>query len=140
MYHPRSGACEMALRLLAHEGRDLMSAQVITYLAGPIAEAKDGHRSRASVLAIGGGQDWEYANLCVRDFARDPDECRKMLDSLWKRTATLVQDNWQVITALAEALMARRSLTGPEALAIMRAAETPNRLSDLGFPNVMRAA
>ena len=101
--------------------RQNMEADVITSLAGPIAEARIRKCSLAAAYLIGGKDDYDFAKRCVADFEGEADTSRA-IEKLQERAKTIVRQRWGSVLALADRLLANRSLTGPEALAVIEAA------------------
>jgi hypothetical protein len=101
-----------------------MNADVMTTLAGPIAEARFRKCSLASVLLGGGNEDYSEATRCLLDFERDVSHS-DTFDELELRTRAIVRQRWSAIIALANELQVRRSLTGSEVVAVIEAAVDP---------------
>ena len=101
--------------------RKTMEAEVVTTLAGPIAEAQMRKCSLVSTLLIGGSGDEEMARRCLSDFQCDANVSEAFERSV-RRTRKIVRQRWGAILALADELLIRRSLTGAEAVAVIDSA------------------
>ena len=102
-----------------------MEAEVISRLAGPIAEAK--YRRISFVLAtiFGGESDWKIASACAWDFCRTEDQHGQLLEKLRRRASSIIRQNWAAVNAVADTLLLRHSLTGEEATAIIKSHTKP---------------
>jgi hypothetical protein len=108
--------------------RQNMKADVMTSLAGPIAEAQFRKCSLVSVLLGGGNKDYADVERCLLDFERDATLSRSF-DELEQCTRAIVRQRWGAIMALANELQVRRSLTAAEAVAVIElAARAPEKL------------
>jgi hypothetical protein len=110
------------INLIPEEIRDLwrvnMEADVITNLAGPIAEARYRRQSIAGMYLGGGRSDFIKSRTSVQDFA--PEQMASaMFAELQRRASKIVSMRWNSILALADELLVRRSLTGVEAIAVI---------------------
>jgi hypothetical protein len=101
--------------------RQNMEAEVMTSLAGPIAEARFLKCSLAAVYLRGGGGDYDIAKQCVADFEREAN-VSEAFGKLEQRSRTIVRHRWSAVLVLADQLVVRRSLTGPEAVAVIESA------------------
>ncbi len=107
--------------------RQNMEAEVITSLAGPIAEARI-RKCSLAVTYLVGEADYDVAKRCVADFESDAD-VSEAIEKLQERATTTVRQRWRSVLALADKLLTHRSLTGPEAVAVIEAAVEMNSVS-----------
>jgi hypothetical protein len=101
--------------------RQNMEAEVITSLAGPIAEARIRKCSLAAAYLVGGKDDYDMAKRCVADFEGEAD-MSEAFGKLQERAGTIVRQRWSSVLALADKLRVHRSVTGPEAVTVIEAA------------------
>ncbi len=101
--------------------RRAMEADVITLLAGTLAEARCRRMSRNRILLAGGSGDYTLALRKARDFARNDRELNVLMTMLWGRSAAVLRPppRWAAVEALADALLERRVIEGPDACAII---------------------
>lgn len=116
VFNPLSGPPDL---LSLH--RQNMEAEVMTSLAGPIAEARFLKCSLVEVYLVGGGEDYDMVKRCLADFEREVN-VSEAFGKLEQRSRTIVRHRWSAVLALADELLVRRSLTGPEAVAVIEAA------------------
>jgi ATP-dependent Zn protease len=95
-------------------------------LAGPLAEAHHRRRSRVAIYLGGGCHDLARARTIAAEIAGF-DRAARLVDRMERRAQRFVREHWRQITALAEALLARRTMGFDEAVAVIRALEKGER-------------
>jgi hypothetical protein len=106
--------------------RRRMEREIEIALAGPLAEAKLRRKSFAYMIANDNGcrSDWDFIVRCANDFCRSERERNELVQRLVKNVRARFRDKavWRAVRHLAEALREQGTLTGPQALTIMRGA------------------
>ena len=97
--------------------RRYAEAVVITFLAGPIAEARIAGFSNLE----GSGYDLDAVAREWLRLLEPPERHEARLAGLSQQAQQLVDQNWPAIEKLARALLERRRLTGAEALQLLEA-------------------
>lgn len=108
-----------------------MRSEVVCRLAGPIAEAKFRHTSLMVTTNLFQSSDFQVACHCINDFCRTKAEHAAMLKELTNEAVSIVSRHWVAVNAVADALLARRSLTADEATEVICGAYGLEREQDL---------
>lgn len=101
--------------------RARMEAGAIVSIAGPFAEARYRRQSQAAAILAGGDGDWKFIKMTTGEFCRTKAEQSALIADLERRTSALlrVPANWQAVLNVADALLAKRSLTSKQVYRIM---------------------
>jgi hypothetical protein len=100
--------------------------QAIIYFAGPAAQARHDPRSGVRHDAT---WDHDAAENVARIACRSPASIGPFLRLADHEARALVRAEWHCVEALAETLVARETLSGPEAVAVLAAAATRHELA-----------
>ena len=123
--------------------RSEMEIGVITFLSGPIAQARFSHESIAAAYIGGGRSDIEEIRARINDFCRSEQEDSELWNRLEKRTCAMLREPrvWEAVLAVADKLRQRGRLEYEETLAIIeRVTGQGERPSDYLYPQSLKSA
>ena len=92
---------------------------IAVLVAGDVAGQE--HGTAENLTTAGSRVDYDQAFRAAAEAGFDRDEARTMIDSKWERVRTQLREtaNWQLVEALAQALLKQRTLDAEQVKAIL---------------------